>query len=320
MAVGARRRKGHIIQLQTVPSAFQKTIGYECWYVQHKQGLKLELNFESLVRLRRGSSLISATRQHQWCCWWRLHGSTLQLLHWTVARLLWLTGALFLWPCWYSEEIRKWKQIRKMPQERIHPLKIKTSSCRCSRTSATSTASRSFAAVSHTHKLGFQWPGGGRAAPGLKPARYLSSENLQTLLSERQEACHTLKICGTPLSSCRRVACGGFHTHANKQSLWFSGGWTPPLTWTLLMKNSNLQVSIKLIFNNKVESQGPLSGSNPPRGPLGVAQGPTPSLNSPDWFFCSLRSHQHRWSKTRFQSPGNDWNCCSWSLQEEGLS
>lgn len=104
-----------------------------------------------------------------------------------------------------------------MPQERIQPLKIKTSSRRCSRTSATSTPSRSSAGISHTQTwLPVSWPG--LRGPRLKPGCYLSSENLQTLLKlfavrEAGSLSHCRFVSGG-----RRDARGGFYTHASLRS------------------------------------------------------------------------------------------------------
>lgn len=55
-------------------------------------------------------------------------------VHYSItARLQWSTIFLHCdWqvftlrrPCWYTQEIRKWKQIRKMPQDCFHPRQIK---------------------------------------------------------------------------------------------------------------------------------------------------------------------------------------------------
>lgn len=121
---------------------------------------------------------------------------------------------LTLWgPCWYTQEIRKWKQIRKMPQDCLYPRQIKwpRSVPLQSHVNHIDFTHLSKAALqSQKHKLCFPaaiqlwWFSSVCLARGLNRCVIclllkMFTYKLSYLLSRRQEACHKVKICGAPL-------------------------------------------------------------------------------------------------------------------------
>lgn len=164
-------------------------------------------------------------------------------VHYSITAGLWWSPifshydwqVLTLWPCWYTEEIRKWKQIRKMPQDCIHPLKIKWHRTvpLQSHVNHIDLMHLSKASLqSQKHKLRFpaalqvRWSGLACLAWGLNGCVIcllkMFTYKWSYLLSRRQEACHILKICGAPSMAAQfwrqKRYLWGFHTDSSVQS------------------------------------------------------------------------------------------------------
>lgn len=157
----------------------------------------------------------------------------------------WLTSAHSLWPCWCTEEIRKWKQIRKMPQDCIHPWKIKQR--------GTVPPKSHVKHIDHAHlsprllcnltakPLHFTTPDSPvwcvppeallmcaiclleKQTNKNKPGKTLTHK-WSYLLSERQQACHLLKICA--VLETQKDTSGGFHTATSAlPKIWWDTFW-----------------------------------------------------------------------------------------------
>lgn len=132
---------------------------------------------------------------------------------------LWLTSTHSPWPCWCAEEIRKWKQIRKMPQDCIHPWKIKwrgtvppQSHVKHIDFAHLSPRLRCNLKDSALHNSdGSAWCVQPEALPRcvICLLEKMLAHKWSYMLSERQQACHILKICA--VLETQKDTSGGFH-------------------------------------------------------------------------------------------------------------
>lgn len=117
-------------------------------------------------------------------------------------------------PCWYTQEIRKWKQIRKMPQDSFYPWQIRwprsmPQHSHVNRIAFTHLSEAAQQSQKKPHKLCFPaalqlwWFGSVCLACGLNCCVIclllkMLTYKLSYLLSRKQEACYIVKICGEP--------------------------------------------------------------------------------------------------------------------------
>lgn len=117
-------------------------------------------------------------------------------------------------PCWYTQEIRKWKQIRKMPQDSFYPWQIRwprsmPQHSHVNRIAFTHLSEAAQQSQKTPHKLCFPaalqlwWFGSVCLACGLNCCVIclllkMLTYKLSYLLSRKQEACYIVKICGEP--------------------------------------------------------------------------------------------------------------------------
>lgn len=146
--------------------------------------------------------------------------------------VLWLTSTHSPWPCWCTEEIRKCKQIRKMPQDCIHPWKIKwrgtvppQSHVKHIDFAHLSPRLRCNLKDSALHNSdGSAWCVQPEALPRcvICLLEKMFAHEWSYRLSERQQACHILKICA--VLETQKDTSGGFHADSSALSTTKSDG------------------------------------------------------------------------------------------------